>query len=34
VGRALLGAGRGDEVVWRRPVGERVIEVAEVLGEG
>ncbi|PTV66522.1 transcription elongation factor GreAB, partial [Pseudomonas putida] len=24
----------GDEVVWRRPVGEQVIEVVEILGEG
>jgi len=34
LGRALLGAGPGDEVVWRRPVGEQVIEVIEVIGEG
>ncbi|MEN5034470.1 GreA/GreB family elongation factor [Pseudomonas sp. TWI929] len=34
LGRALLGAGPGDEVVWRRPVGEQVIEVVEVMGEG
>ncbi|WP_447742943.1 GreA/GreB family elongation factor [Pseudomonas laurentiana] len=34
LGRALLGAGVGDEVVWRRPVGEQVIEVIEVIGEG
>ncbi|MFG0421870.1 GreA/GreB family elongation factor [Pseudomonas sp. zjy_8] len=33
LGRALLGAGPGDEVVWRRPVGEQVIEVVEILGE-
>ncbi|AYG43427.1 transcription elongation factor GreAB [Pseudomonas sp. Leaf58] len=33
LGHALLGAGPGDEVVWRRPVGEQVIEVVEVEGE-
>lgn len=33
LGRALLGAGPGDEVVWRRPVGEQVIAVVEVEGE-
>ncbi|NIE74117.1 transcription elongation factor GreAB [Pantoea sp. Tr-811] len=30
LGRALLGAGPGDEVVWRRPVGDQVIEVVEI----
>lgn len=33
LGRALLGAGPGDEVVWRRPMGEQVIEVLEIEGE-
>jgi len=33
LGRALLGAAPGDEVVWRRPVGEQVIEVVEVMSE-
>lgn len=34
LGRALLGAGPGDEVVWRRPAGDLSIEVVEILGEG
>ena len=34
LGRALLGAGPGDEVVWQRPVGELVIEVTDVIAEG
>ena len=33
LGRALLGAGPGDEVLWRRPAGDQVIEVVTVLGE-
>ena len=33
LGRALLGAGPGDEVVWRRPVGDQVIEILEIEGE-
>ncbi|QXI44090.1 GreA/GreB family elongation factor [Pseudomonas wayambapalatensis] len=33
LGRALLGAGPGDEVVWRRPAGDLSIEVVEILGE-
>ncbi|MFV3327236.1 GreA/GreB family elongation factor [Pseudomonas sp. NY15372] len=33
LGRALLGAGPGDEVLWRRPVGELMIEVVEIEGE-
>ncbi|MCG8293351.1 MULTISPECIES: GreA/GreB family elongation factor [Pseudomonas] len=27
LGRALLGAGPGDEVLWRRPVGDQQIEI-------
>ncbi|MGC7837848.1 GreA/GreB family elongation factor [Pseudomonas wayambapalatensis] len=34
LGRALLGARPGDEVVWRRPAGDLSIEVVEILGEG
>ena len=34
LGRALLGAGPGDEVVWQRPVGELLIEVTDVIAEG
>ena len=34
LGRSLLGAGPGDEVVWQRPVGELVIEVTDVIAEG
>jgi len=30
LGRALLGAGPGDEVVWRRPVGDQMIEILEI----
>ncbi|MBJ9976758.1 GreA/GreB family elongation factor [Pseudomonas sp. S75] len=30
LGRALLGAQVGDEVLWRRPVGDRRIEVLEI----
>lgn len=30
LGRALLGAGPGDEVVWRRPVGDLAIEIVEI----
>ncbi|MEN5236321.1 MULTISPECIES: GreA/GreB family elongation factor [Pseudomonas] len=33
LGRALLGAGPGDEVVWRRPVGDQLIEILEIEGE-
>ncbi|UVN45103.1 GreA/GreB family elongation factor [Pseudomonas mosselii] len=33
LGRALLGAGPGDEVLWRRPAGDQMIEVVAVLGE-
>jgi transcription elongation GreA/GreB family factor len=33
LGRALLGAGPGDEVVWRRPVGDQMIEVVAIEGE-
>ena len=30
LGRTLLGARVGDEVVWRRPAGDRVIEVVDI----
>lgn len=30
LGRALLGAGPGDEVVWRRPAGDLAIEVVTI----
>jgi transcription elongation GreA/GreB family factor len=30
LGRALLGAGPGDEVLWRRPVGDQMIEIIEI----
>lgn len=30
LGRALLGAAPGDEVVWRRPAGDQVIEVVAI----
>ncbi|WP_060512537.1 GreA/GreB family elongation factor [Pseudomonas sp. NBRC 111124] len=30
LGRALLGAGPGDEVLWRRPAGDQLIEVVEI----
>ena len=30
LGRALLGAEAGDEVVWRRPAGDQSIEVIEI----
>ncbi|WP_213875377.1 GreA/GreB family elongation factor [Pseudomonas sp. dw_358] len=30
LGRALLGAGPGDEVVWQRPVGDVAIEVISI----
>jgi len=33
LGRALLGAGPGDEVLWRRPAGDQIIEVLAILGE-
>ena len=33
LGRALLGVRPGDEVVWRRPAGDQVIEVVEIEGE-
>ncbi|MBC3449440.1 GreA/GreB family elongation factor [Pseudomonas mosselii] len=33
LGRALLGAGPGDEVLWRRPAGDQMIEVVAILGE-
>ncbi|RAS23634.1 MULTISPECIES: GreA/GreB family elongation factor [unclassified Pseudomonas] len=32
LGRALLGAGPGDEVLWRRPAGDQMIEVLEIWG--
>ncbi|MFJ4350569.1 GreA/GreB family elongation factor [Pseudomonas sp. NPDC089428] len=30
LGQALLGAGPGDEVQWRRPAGDQMIEVVEI----
>ncbi|MFW3896147.1 GreA/GreB family elongation factor [Pseudomonas putida] len=30
LGRALLGAAPGDEVVWRRPAGDQLIEVVTI----
>ncbi|QXI37833.1 GreA/GreB family elongation factor [Pseudomonas xantholysinigenes] len=33
LGRALLGAGPGDEVLWRRPAGDQMIEVIAIEGE-
>jgi len=33
LGRALLGAGPGDEVMWRRPAGDQIIEVVAIQGE-
>ncbi|PYB76730.1 GreA/GreB family elongation factor [Pseudomonas soli] len=33
LGRALLGVGPGDEVLWRRPAGDQMIEVLAILGE-
>ncbi|MBA1204634.1 transcription elongation factor GreAB [Pseudomonas capeferrum] len=30
LGRALLGAGLGDEVLWRRPAGDRTIEIVAI----
>jgi transcription elongation factor GreB len=30
LGRALLGTGLGDEVVWQRPAGNLAIEVIEI----
>ncbi|WP_166360366.1 GreA/GreB family elongation factor [Pseudomonas akapageensis] len=30
LGRALLGAGPGDEVLWKRPAGDQLIEVIAV----
>ncbi|SER58837.1 Transcription elongation factor, GreA/GreB family [Pseudomonas sp. NFACC02] len=33
LGKALLGAEVGDEVSWRRPVGDQIIEVLEIEAE-
>ncbi|MDR0209412.1 MAG: GreA/GreB family elongation factor [Pseudomonas putida] len=33
LGRALLGAGPGDEVLWRRPAGDQSIEIVSIEGE-
>lgn len=30
LGRALLGAGPGDEVLWRRPAGDQTIEIVAI----
>jgi len=34
LGRALLGAQVGDEVLWRRPVGDQLIEILRIEPEG
>ncbi|BCJ05134.1 elongation factor GreAB [Pseudomonas sp. RtIB026] len=34
LGRALLGTGPGDEVLWRRPAGDQMIEIAGIEVEG
>lgn len=34
LGRALLGAGPGDEVLWRRPAGDQLIEIVAIEVEG
>lgn len=34
LGRALLGAAPGDEVTWRRPVGDQAIEIIEIEAAG
>ena len=33
LGRALLGASPGDEVLWRRPAGDQSIEVVAIAGD-
>ncbi|WDY57338.1 GreA/GreB family elongation factor [Pseudomonas sp. PSKL.D1] len=33
LGRALMGAGPGDEVLWRRPAGDQMIEILAIEGE-
>ncbi|MDR2305587.1 MAG: GreA/GreB family elongation factor [Paucimonas sp.] len=33
LGRALLGAAPGDEVLWQRPAGDQVIEVLRIWGD-
>ena len=33
LGRALLGSAPGDEVLWRRPAGDQLIEVVDIEGE-
>jgi len=33
LGRALLGAQVGDEVLWKRPVGDQLIEVLRIEAE-
>lgn len=34
LGRALLGAAPGDEVLWRRPAGDQLIEIVAITPEG
>jgi transcription elongation GreA/GreB family factor len=34
LGKALLGAEVGDEVSWKRPVGDQVIEVVQIEADG
>ncbi|MPT00443.1 MAG: transcription elongation factor GreAB [Pseudomonas sp.] len=33
LGRALLGSAPGDEVLWRRPAGDQLIEIVDIEGE-
>jgi transcription elongation GreA/GreB family factor len=34
LGRALLGAKLGDEVLWKRPAGDQLIEILEIEADG
>jgi transcription elongation factor GreB len=34
LGRALLGAKPGDEVLWKRPAGDQLIEILEIEADG
>ncbi|WP_460045585.1 GreA/GreB family elongation factor [Pseudomonas sp. S2_H01] len=34
LGKALLGGEVGDEVSWKRPVGDQVIEIVQIEGDG
>ncbi len=33
LGRALIGAQRGDEVLWKRPAGDQMIEIVSIAGD-